>query len=105
MGPGARWGSISNLAPSQPRRDQAGWVLPSDWRSRWIWRLPAVTRTRRVDVVAANLSDNELGFRVINGFLLLTGFCLSAVVSVKFYGTLLGPAYAAVAWAVVSAPV
>src|SRR6266487_6149 len=34
MGPGARWGSISNLAPSQPRRDQAGWVLPSDWRSR-----------------------------------------------------------------------
>src|SRR5437867_13003507 len=45
--------------PSQPRRDQAGWVLPSDWRSPGIWRLPAVTRTRRVDVVAANLSDNE----------------------------------------------
>ncbi len=65
MGPGARWGSISNLAPSQPRRDLAGWVLPSDWRSRWIWRLPAVTRTRRVDVVAANLSDNESGIRVI----------------------------------------
>jgi hypothetical protein len=51
MGPGARWGSISTLAPSQPRRDQAGWVLPSGWRSPRIWPFPAVTRTRRVDVV------------------------------------------------------
>jgi len=34
------------------------------------------------------------------------GFCLFAIASVKFYGTWLGPAYAAVAWAVlVSAPV
>ena len=33
-------GSISNLAPSQPRRDQAGWVLPSVWRSPRIWPLP-----------------------------------------------------------------
>ncbi len=37
--------------------------------------------------------------------LLLTGFCLSAVVSFNFYGTWLDPAYAAVACAVlVSAP-
>ena len=73
MGPGARWGSISNLAPSQPRRDQAGWVLPSDWRSPGIWRLPAVTRTRRVDVVAANLSDNESA-SASSKDLLFTGF-------------------------------
>ena len=59
-----------------------------------------------MDVVATNLFDNELGFRVINGFLLLTGFCLFAIASVKFYRTWLGPAYAAAAWAVlVSAPV
>jgi hypothetical protein len=33
------------------------------------------------------------------------GFCLFAIASVNFYGTWLGPAYAAVAWAVlVSAP-
>jgi len=29
IGPGARWGSISNQAPSQPRRGLAVWVLPS----------------------------------------------------------------------------
>ncbi len=73
MGPGARWGSISNLAPSQPRRGQAGWVLPSDWRSPGIWRLPAVTRTRRVDVVAANLSDKE-SVSASSKYLLFTGF-------------------------------
>jgi len=70
---GARWGSISNLAPSQPRRGQAGWVLPSDWRSPGIWPLPAVTRTRRVDVVAANLSDNESA-SASSKDLLFTGF-------------------------------
>jgi len=37
--------------------------------------------------------------------LLLTGFCLSAVVSFNFYGTLLGPAYAAACAVLVSAPV
>ena len=53
----------------------AGWVLPSDWRSPRIWPLPAVTRTRRVDVVAANLSDNESA-SVSSKDLLFTG-CLS----------------------------
>jgi len=37
MGPGARWGSISNQAPSHPWRGLAVWVLPSDWRSPRIW--------------------------------------------------------------------
>src|SRR6266478_4193699 len=37
--------------------------------------------------------------------LLLTGFCLSAVVSFNFYGTLSGPAYAAACAVLVSAPV
>jgi hypothetical protein len=105
MGPGARWGSISILAPSQPRRGQAGWVLPSDWRSPRIWPFPAVTRTRRVDVVAANLSDNESA-SASSKDLLFTGFRLFAIASVNFYGSWLDLVYAAVACAVlVSAPV
>jgi hypothetical protein len=71
-----------------------------------IWRFPAVTRTRRVDVVAANLSDNEIGFRVINGFLLLTGFCLPRLRRLTFMEPCWAQAYAAAACAVlVSAPV
>src|SRR6266852_2911182 len=111
---GATWGSVHVGVRSQtwPRhnhaRGQAGWVLPSDWRSPGIWPLPAVTRTRRVDVVAATPSDNESA-SASSKDLLFTGFLsfrLFAIASVNYCGTLLGPAYAAVACAVlVSAPV
>jgi hypothetical protein len=62
-----------------------------------------------VDVVAANLSENESA-SASPKHLLSTGFlsfCLFAIAAVNFYGTGLGPAYAAVAvgWAVLlSAP-
>ena len=108
---GATWGPVHVGVRSQtwPRHNRDGarlvWVLPSDWRSLGIWPFPAVTRTRRVDVVAANLSDNESA-SASSTYLLFTGFCLFAIASVKFYGTWLGPAYAAVACAVlISVPV
>ena len=105
MGPGARWGSISNPAPSQ--RDGAGLVgrchLISDLQGsgdypqspeqgEWMSLLPTFPITNRPP-------------RHQRIFCSL-GLCLFAIASVTFYGTWLGPAYAAVACAVlVSAPV
>jgi hypothetical protein len=105
MGPGARWGSISNPAPSQ--RDGAGLVgrchLFSDLQGSGVspqspeqgeWMslrqtFPITNRPPRHQRIFGSL-----------------GFCRFAIASVNFYGTWLGPAYAAVACAVlVSAPV
>ena len=105
MGPGARWGSISNQAPSQ--RDGA-WLVgcchlfsdlqgsgdypQSPERGEWMSLLQTLPITNR-----ASASSKDL---------LFAGFCLFAITSVNFYGTWLGPAYAAVACTVlVSAPV
>ncbi len=105
MGPGARWGSISNPAPSQ--RDGAGLVgrchLFSDLQGsgdypqspeqgEWMSLLqtfPITNRPPRHQRIFCSLDS-----------------CLFAIASVNYCGTLLGPAYAAVACAVlVSTPV
>ena len=105
MGPRCTLGFDLKPGPITTVTGLAGWVLPSDWRSPRIWPYPAVTRTRRVDVVAANLSDNESA-SASSTYLRFTGFCLFAIASVNFYATFVGPAYAAVACAVlVPAPV
>jgi hypothetical protein len=103
MGPGARWGSISNQAPSQ--RDGA-WLVgcchlfsdlqgsghypQSPEQGEWMPLLqtfPITNRPPRHQRIFCSMDS-----------------CLFATASVNYCETLLGPAYAAVACAVLVSP-
>jgi hypothetical protein len=105
MGPGARWGSISNSAPSQ--RDGAGLVgcchLISDLQGSGDYPQSPEQGEWMSLLQTFPITNRPPRHQRIFGSL---GFCLFAIASVNYCGTLLGPAYAAVACAVlVSAPV
>ena len=105
MGLGARWGSISQTRPHHHR--DGAWLVgcchligdlqgsghypQSPEQGEWMSLLQTFP-----------ITNWPPRYQRIFGSL---GFCLFAITSVNFYGTWLGPAYAAVAWAVlVSAP-